>query len=363
MQKDFKELGPRVMRRLSRHEALDRASIAYWEDGGRPFRHLDVSGFAAPIRQMFIAEADVAQHAYAIRHGACLLEPERGWGLTRRIQLIDESLVYSREIHLPPPQYRRHIPFALHRGRADYETVVSLRHPYELNYFHAFHDVLTKLVLLEQLGVQTSDLPLLISPALYGASWFQEIAAMGSLQTKQWVPHERPVRCETAYLTWPMLGRREDLEGVVAMLDLRLRPRVDDRRIFLFRSRRTGRNIENQLEVETLLGRYGFEPVDADTLTVREQAQLFCETRYLVGTHGAGLFNMVFRGNAPLSLLEFFPPWRITPLYFWIAAAYGFAYDALIGAPGALPVAKTEAAGSLVLDVNELERRVEKLLA
>jgi hypothetical protein len=56
-----------------------------------------------------------------------------------------------------------------------------------------------------------------------------------------------------------------------------------------------------------------------------------------VGIHGAGLANIVFRANAPMSLLEMFPPISVPsfeappPHYFWLATQLGFEYDLLFG--------------------------------
>ena len=58
----------------------------------------------------------------------------------------------------------------------------------------------------------------------------------------------------------------------------------------------------------------------------------FAGARYVVGIHGAGLVNLIFRQAAPLGLLELFPPDNLQPHYFWICRHYGCRYQALAGA-------------------------------
>jgi capsular polysaccharide biosynthesis protein len=84
-------------------------------------------------------------------------------------------------------------------------------------------------------------------------------------------------------------------------------------------------------EVRQILERYNFEVYDAERLSLAEQMQLFSESRYIVGLHGAGLTNIIFRRDEELSLLEIFPPNNIPPHYYWLASIYGHKYDAIAG--------------------------------
>ena len=97
----------------------------------------------------------------------------------------------------------------------------------------------------------------------------------------------------------------------------------------------------NFAEVEAVCRQNGFETIHPDTLSLREQIEIFSQVRYLVAEHGAGLTNMAFRRGAPLAVLEIFPSWVYThprglvgsppPHYFWLAHALGFQYDAIAG--------------------------------
>jgi capsular polysaccharide biosynthesis protein len=75
--------------------------------------------------------------------------------------------------------------------------------------------------------------------------------------------------------------------------------------------------------------------VDTDGLSLHDQVELFSKTRYLAGIHGAGLTNLFFRKNAPLTLLELLPGDYIQPHYFWLCKGMGHDYDCIAGTASA----------------------------
>jgi capsular polysaccharide biosynthesis protein len=55
-----------------------------------------------------------------------------------------------------------------------------------------------------------------------------------------------------------------------------------------------------------LLLRYGIEAIDPGTLPLTEQIKIFHEAKLIIGTHGAGLTNVIFSQPGAL-LYELFP--------------------------------------------------------
>jgi hypothetical protein len=95
------------------------------------------------------------------------------------------------------------------------------------------------------------------------------------------------------------------------------------------------RFIENSDEIEMICRDEGYDIVDADTLSPKQQAELFSSVSHLAGIHGAGLTNMMF---CPVGchVLELFPPPDLGYLpyhYILLAKIRGFRYRALIGTP------------------------------
>lgn len=70
------------------------------------------------------------------------------------------------------------------------------------------------------------------------------------------------------------------------------------RKILISRGRSYLRNIKNFRQLESLLLNEGFEVIDPATMTVRDQAKVFSESKVIVGQSGAGFTNFVF---APIS--------------------------------------------------------------
>lgn len=66
------------------------------------------------------------------------------------------------------------------------------------------------------------------------------------------------------------------------------------KKVYTSRSKAPKRKVTNELEVEMLLIKRGFEIVHAENLSFKQQVQLMAETQFLVSLHGAALTNMIF---------------------------------------------------------------------
>jgi len=110
---------------------------------------------------------------------------------------------------------------------------------------------------------------------------------------------------------------------------------VGNRKVFLTRGKHRRRTMRNNEEIVEIVRAKGFEIVDADCLSLPQQIELFTHCRYLVGIHGAGLANMLYRHPHTLSLFEICEPIRpilgLNPLYHNMAVAFGFDYGAVMG--------------------------------
>jgi capsular polysaccharide biosynthesis protein len=126
--------------------------------------------------------------------------------------------------------------------------------------------------------------------------------------------------------------------------------------VLLVRAAARGRHVRNAAEVEQVCRERGFEVVDADLLALDEQVALFGSTRYVVGAHGAGLVNLLWRRGAPCSLLELFPPDASPAHYHWLCASFGYGYDALRGTAGST-------AEGFDVDPDALARAVDRMAA
>jgi capsular polysaccharide biosynthesis protein len=192
------------------------------------------------------------------------------------------------------------------------------------NYYHWFHDVLTRLDGV--LDVVPADTTLIVPPNMRG---FQKdsLRLMG-------IPEKRLVEydgretwtVETLYFA-PRVSHvgadRGETDRWVRDRVLRgcgITPRSTGRRIFISRRNAGQRRLVNDDEVSELLERYGFETVVTEGLSLESQAMLFAQAAVLVSTHGAGLTNMLF--SAPgLKVLEMIEPAKMEVSYIYWAMA------------------------------------------
>ena len=101
-------------------------------------------------------------------------------------------------------------------------------------------------------------------------------------------------------------------------------------KIFLVRKEaRNSRQIVNLKEVSRLLSRMGFTLVDPALLKPKAQAEIFADSRVVVGTHGAAFVNMLFGGNQNMCIELSPSSYRDVPT-FYIAEVLGIEWTRFV---------------------------------
>lgn len=262
--------------------------------------------------------------------GGCIIEPNRGWAMARRRELIRYSLGTPEARHLKRPllKYTGEYPAAVHFHKA-----ISLRETSERAYYHFYNDVIAKIPLLLRNGIEIQNIPIIVSASTYEKPFFQELLQRSSyLYNLNWyIQKNQVIHCNEVIFCKPFNLQQCNFDWLTDQLHFRLKRNGNDR-IFLTRDRKRMRYIENMHELIPVLHQYNFRVVDNDNLSLAGQAELFCNTKYLVGIHGAGMTNIIFRRDLPLHILEIFPPAGLVPFhYFILAKRYGFRYLAMMG--------------------------------
>jgi len=115
---------------------------------------------------------------------------------------------------------------------------------------------------------------------------------------------------------------------------LRNRPGIQGRdRIYISRNGQTtrGRQIINEQELIARLRPLGFSVIDPGTMPLAEQIACFSHASIVVGPHGAGLTNILFRYGAPMALVEMINDTiKWNHHYFEIATHCGYFYRATL---------------------------------
>ncbi|NJR57510.1 MAG: glycosyltransferase family 61 protein [Cyanobacteria bacterium CRU_2_1] len=90
------------------------------------------------------------------------------------------------------------------------------------------------------------------------------------------------------------------------------------KRIYVTRGNVTRRKLINESEVINLLTSYGFETIQMDNKTIKEQAEIFSQAEAVVALHGAALSNLLFVPSG-VKVLELFPHGYVNNCYYAMA--------------------------------------------
>ena len=325
-----------------------------------PFRMLqiDLSNFSSDVRDRLKIWTDPnwKQDEYVlIFDGIGYIEPKVGWGITIDKKLIYPSLGLSRAPHVHKPDLFE--MFSTPRKKIELKEIVSLRDTGEENYFHFFNDVIAKLYFLRDAGLDLHSFTIVISKKLYEKeyfkiikeiSWIQELTF--HVQDDEWIKFEKAVFCK------PLTHTSAYFQQITGPL-LPLKPTVMARRIFITRNSKTLRFVDNMEELLPVLSKYDFEIIDAASLPFLDQVNIFSECNLLIGVHGAGLTNMIFRNGRPLSVLEIAHPFEYIPFhYIMLSRQYNYRYNVILGKKS------KSAKGGFRVDPRELENAMKDLL-
>ena len=102
------------------------------------------------------------------------------------------------------------------------------------------------------------------------------------------------------------------------------------RRLWISRNRARYRRLQNEDEILALLSREGFEKVELEGLTFREQVDILSQANAVAGPHGAGMTNLLFAPHGT-RVLEFFPPEFVNPVFYSMANSQNQEYYYLTG--------------------------------
>lgn len=233
---------------------------------------------------------------------------------------------------------------------------------YSRGFFHWFCDVLPCLYKVQEL--LPKDISYIIHENPPG--WMQDsLEFMGiSLENCYEFNFQRPLNLEHLYFTPPvaMTGdhdpdalrwvRHKILEG--AKIDPFPKPKL---RLYISRSKAKCRRIINEEKLLKKLLPYNFQLVHPETLSLRQQIDIFSQAEWIVAPHGAGLTNILY-ATAGAKVLEFFEPSILRRCYHQMSGALN--HDHYIGVGETIPNGNNEPdiyLGEHLLDL--VEKQIE----
>jgi len=297
-----------------------------------PFRDAALPNCDEPILEHFRRFNAYEQFEYLCHYRAPVtIEPRHGWMFSDGLHFIRNSLAHSEYVR--PPSLLNALTLSIGNKQVPREKIlISLRDPGELNYWHFHNDILGKLRLLEELDID-AGIPMLVSSGLYAKPYFQYYLEASPLKNRKWIVQSGNefIGADKAIFCQSLPHSKTNFDYALRLLSRPPGDASSRRKIFLTRSARTSRYVGNSSEIEEISKEFGFDIVDTEQMSPADQIALFSEARYIIGIHGAGLTNIIYRNSAPLDLLEVFPPHNCPPHYYWLALVYGYGYGAIQG--------------------------------
>ena len=275
--------------------------------------------------------------AYLYRcNGPVVVEPFFGWAIIPGRRILNKSFIFSEDPwrSWPMPSLLDYI--SPRRNTIVLEKAVSLSCDWG-NYYHFFVDVLPQFYVLDICGVP-ANIPVIVPHCFKNKRFIQDFMKLsGYLNRRPIIVQQRYEYIKVKKEIYFSKDSNFHSKGLHAVLDS-FAGLIENEsfgcRVFLNRSPETGRYITNFEELRSLIGKYGLRIVDSATMSLEDQIRLFSSTEILVGIHGAGLANMIFRRGRDMKIMEIFTQNRQPNHYKRLASDFNYDYTPFIaGAP------------------------------
>jgi capsular polysaccharide biosynthesis protein len=229
---------------------------------------------------------------------------EKVW-LGKRSQIIDETGILPESFspgEMPDRREASRVAKATERWKTDAAMLAGekllVSDWWSANYYHWMSDTLPR---LEALLSGHSGGELLL-PALVCDQPFvhESLAAYPQITIRRYDPDRQPVRVENLIVASHVAQNGfhhpvftpNVFERLSCFFDARRKSK--GRRIYVTRRHARMRRLANEEALLATLAAHGFEVVEFDGMTLRDQARLMGEVQIIAGPHGAGLTNMGF---------------------------------------------------------------------
>lgn len=270
------------------------------------------------------------EYAYSLT-GSFFIEPHSGWILNKsKNQYFNFSIPY-KELSALPSFYK--IKLKSYKVQK-IKKVINLRY-YFFNYWHFFNDVLGQLALIDSIE-QDRSIPILIPANTLQIPYVRDaINSSILLNDRNWQEHEQDtlIEAEQVLTVKNLPNTKKNFLNIFHLLQFNNQSSCSTtgRKIFMKRASHIKRALSNTREIEELMLQSGFEIIDNDNLSFEEQVAIYKEARLVIGIHGAGLTNLMFRYPFDMHFIEIFPANSIPPHYFWLCNELGFRYSCVVG--------------------------------
>ena len=234
----------------------------------------------------------------------------------------------------PPDHLPATAPFSVLRARRRWiDEGIVLKTLWGADYYHFLFQFVPKMDMIDQAGIGP-DVPVVVTRDLAGQSFFRDACGLGLFGSRPVIIQEpdEAIAARRLYVVRPDSHTDRQLSFARDRFGGRPDP-LGRARIYVSRNGQsdTSRQIVNEPDLWELLKERGFSLLDPGTVTLAEQMARFAGASIVVGPHGAGLTNIVFRHGSPMALVEMINDTKIWNHHFYqIALHSGFFYRATL---------------------------------
>jgi hypothetical protein len=225
-------------------------------------------------------------------------------------------------------------PVALFRRRVrEVDQAIVLNSRWDGSYYHFLFDVVPKLEIIDRAGI-AANVPVIVREELAGKKFFVEAVGLGLFGARPVITQGKKevIAAQELYVVRPDAYTERQLSFPARRFGSVADPQARDR-LYISRSGKpgTGRQIVNEEDLVARLRELGFSVIDPGTMPLADQIAHFAHSSIIVGPHGAGLTNILFRYGAPMALVEMINPTKKYHHHFFqISAHCGYFYRATL---------------------------------
>ena len=267
-----------------------------------------------------------------------LIEPDFGWLINEKNKtLFSRSFPYAFDPFNSPNPYPKTLKYINPNKKIlRVDEAISIRYSWH-NYYHFFIDTLAQFYLADYLDIP-KHIPVVI-PAqakdLHYVKSFINLNKQLSVRPIIWQESNEFVLVKNkTYLLKDFSFSIDAIKHTLnSFLDCSFQKDSGERKIYLKRDSAKRRSITNHSEVEHFFLSKGYEVIDSEKMTLEDQIKTFSSASKIIGLHGAGLTNIIFRNGRRLELTEIFPEGDEPKFYEILSSLLGFMYNKILGSP------------------------------
>ncbi len=260
-----------------------------------------------------------------------LVEPLYGWAIPGRFEVFKMSFPYVSDIWDKSKRKPSTLNYLQPKKVIEIESCIPIRY-YWQNYYHFFIDTLSQVYIAKD--KVPADVPLLVPYYFNEIKYVQEFLKESNFLSGRKIivqGKDEYYSVKHLYVCKDTFYSDSIYDVVASFGDVVKEGSDKGRKIFLKRNKNKERAISNSEEIEQIAEDNGFEIKDTDGMSLKEQVLLFTNTSVLIGLHGAGLTNIIFRNRKPMKVLEIFPADSRPDHYRNICTMFGYQYDHIHG--------------------------------